>query len=140
MRKAAELANKALDEVISMLREGCDEGELLAAMQGAVFRGGGDYPGNEFIIGSVENALLCRYFSGRRKLSKVDQITLEWAGAYRHYHAAMMRMIPVGIVTDQHQRMFDVCLQSIDACQKALRPGNAIGEVFDAYANTCDIF
>ena len=62
VRKAAELANKALDEVNSMVREGCDEGKLLAAMQGAVFRGGGDYPGNEFIIGSVENALLCRYF------------------------------------------------------------------------------
>ena len=96
-------------------------------MQGAVFRGGGDYPGNEFIIGSGENARLCRYYSGRRKLSKEDQITLEWAGAYRHYHAAMMRTIPVGRVTDQHKRMFDVCLESIEACQEVLRPGNKIG-------------
>ena len=138
VRKAAELADDALDEAHSLVRDGCDEGELLAAMQGAVFRGGGDYPGNEFIIGSGENALLCRYYSGRRKLSPEDQITLEWAGAYRHYHAAMMRTIPVGRVTDQHQRMFDVCLESIEACQKALRPGNPIGEVFDAYASTCD--
>ena len=138
VRKAAELADDALDEAHRLVRDGCDEGELLAAMQGAVFRGGGDYPGNEFIIGSGENALLCRYYSGRRKLSPEDQITLEWAGAYRHYHAAMMRTIPVGRVTEQHQRMFDVCLESIDACQKALRPGNAIGEVFDAYASTCD--
>ena len=138
VRKAAELADDALDEAHRLVRDGCDEGELLAAMQGAVFRGGGDYPGNEFIIGSGENALLCRYYSGRRKLSPEDQITLEWAGAYRHYHAAMMRTIPVGRVTDQHQRMFEVCLESMEACQKALCPGNAIGEVFDAYAGTCD--
>ena len=138
VRKAAELADDALDEAHRLVRDKCDEGELLAAMQGAVFRGGGDYPGNEFIIGSGENALLCRYYSGRRKLSPEDQITLEWTGAYRHYHAAMMRTIPVGRVTEQHQRMFDVCLESIEACQKALRPGNAIGKVFDAYASTCD--
>jgi Xaa-Pro aminopeptidase len=138
VRKAAELADDALDEAHNLVREGCDEGNLLAAMQGAIFRGGGDYPGNEFIIGSGENALLCRYYSGRRKISTEDQITLEWAGAYRHYHAAMMRTIPVGRVTEQHQRMFEICLKSMQACQKALRPGNTIGDVFDAYARTCD--
>ncbi|MBS1254791.1 MAG: Ectoine hydrolase [Deltaproteobacteria bacterium] len=138
VRKAAVLADDALDEAHRLVSEGCDEGEILAAMQGAIFRGGGDYPGNEFIIGSGENALLCRYYSGRRKLSPEDQITLEWAGAYRHYHAAMMRTIPVGIVTDQHRKMHQVCLEAMEACENALRPGNPIGDVFDAYARTCD--
>ena len=62
MRKAWELSHP-----------GADESDILSAMQGAVFSGGGDYPGNEFIIGSGSNALLCRYFSGRRKLDPVDQ-------------------------------------------------------------------
>ena len=47
VRKAAELADDALDEAHRLVKGGCDEGELLAAMQGAVFKGGGDYPGNE---------------------------------------------------------------------------------------------
>jgi Xaa-Pro dipeptidase len=51
-------------------------------MQGIIFAGGGDYPGNEFIIGSAEDAL--------------------------------------------------------QACKEALLPGRPIGEVFDAYAKTCD--
>lgn len=59
-------------------------------MQGAVFKGGGDYAGNKFVIGSGPAALLCRYQSGRRTLDATDQMTLEWAGAYRRYHAAMM--------------------------------------------------
>lgn len=33
-------------------------------MQGAVLAGGGDYPANEFIIGSGADALLCRYKAG----------------------------------------------------------------------------
>ncbi len=138
VRHAAELADAALDEAHRLIGPGMDEGELLAAMQGAVFRGGGDYPGNEFIIGSGENALLCRYYSGRRKLSPEDQITLEWAGVYRHYHAAMMRTIPVGRATEQQRKMHVVCLAAMDACELALRSGKPIGSVFDAYASTCD--
>ena len=37
VRKAAELADDALDEAHRLVKGGCDEGELLAAMQGAVF-------------------------------------------------------------------------------------------------------
>ena len=52
MRRAAELADSALDAAIGQTRAGADEGVILAAMHGAIFRGGGDYPGNPFIIGS----------------------------------------------------------------------------------------
>ena len=53
------------------------EGDILADMQGAVFRGGGDYAGNEFIIGSDKRNLLCRHPSGRRNLDTQDRLTLE---------------------------------------------------------------
>jgi len=138
VRKAAELADNALDEAHHFVKSGCDEGEILAAMQGSIFKGGGDYPGNEFILGSGKNALLCRYYSGRRRLRAKDQLTLEWAGAYRHYHAAMMRTIPIGRATVKHIKMHGVCLEAMEACEFTLRPGNVIGDVFDAYARTCD--
>lgn len=96
VRKAGALADEALEAGLKLTRAGADEGDILAAMQGAVFSGGGDYPGNEFIIGSGPDALLCRYKSGRRKLDASDQLTLEWAGSYRHYHAAMMRTVIIG--------------------------------------------
>ena len=60
VRRAAELADDALDAGLGEIRAGADEGKILAAMQGAVFSGGGDYPGNPFIVGSGRDALLCR--------------------------------------------------------------------------------
>lgn len=138
VRKAAELADRAYDEAYRLAGAGADEGNILAAMQGVIFAGGGDYPGNEFIIGSGKDALLCRYKSGRRKLDSQDQLTLEWAAAYRHYHAAMMRTIPVGHATENHKEMHKVCMDAMQACREALQPGRPIGEVFDAYAKTCD--
>lgn len=138
VRKAAELADLACDEAHSLAGPGADEGDILAAMQGVIFAGGGDYPGNEFIIGSGKDALLCRYKSGRRKLDPQDQLTLEWAAAYRHYHAAMMRTIPIGRATEIHKKMHGVTMDAMEACLAALKPGHPIGEVFDAYARVCD--
>jgi len=138
VRRAAELADLALDEAHRLAGPGVDEAEILAAMQGAVIRGGGDDPANEFIIGSGADALLCRYFTGRRKLSAQDQLTLEFAGVYRHYHACLMRTIPIGAVPARQREMHKVAVESLEACKAALKPGRPIGEVFDAYARVVD--
>jgi Xaa-Pro dipeptidase len=138
VRKAAELADLALDEAHRLAGPGAFEGDIIAAMQGAVFRGGGDDPANEYIIGSGKDALLCRYFTGRRTLDARDQLTLEFGGAYRHYHACLMRTIPIGEPQPDQREMHQVCVDALEACKAALKPGRPIGEVFDAYARVCD--
>jgi Xaa-Pro dipeptidase len=137
-RKAARLADDALDAALPLIKTGGDEGKILAAMQGAIFAGGGDYPANEFIIGSGEDALLCRYKAGRRKLTKNDQITLEWAGAYHHYHAAMMRTVLTGKVSKRHQELYDACRESLEAVEADMVPGKTFGDVFDAHARVME--
>lgn len=136
--KAAELADAALDAALPLIKAGGDEADILAAMQGAVFSGGGDYPANEFIIGSGADALLCRYKAGRRKLTKNDQLTLEWAGVFHHYHAAMMRTVLTGKATKRHQELFDASRDALLAVEKAMTPGNTFGDVFDAHAKTME--
>ncbi|MCV3241898.1 M24 family metallopeptidase [Mesorhizobium sp. ZC-5] len=132
--RAAALADDALDAALKLIKQGADEGVILAAMQGAIFAGGGDYPANEFIIGSGADALLCRYKAGRRKLNKNDQLTLEWAGVFHHYHAAMMRTVLTGKVSKRHQELFDAAQAALLAVEKAMTPGNTFGDVFDAHA------
>jgi len=136
--KAASLGDDALDAALPLIKQGGDEAKILAAMQGAIFAGGGDYPANEFIIGSGPDALLCRYKSGRRKLNKNDQLTLEWAGVYNHYHAPMMRTVLTGKVSKRHQELYDASLAALLAVEKAMVPGNTFGDVFDAHARTLE--
>ena len=137
-RRAAALADDAWDEAVRLAVAGAFEGDILAAMQGAVFRGGGDYAGNEFIIGSGPGALLCRYFSGRRHLDPEDQLTLEFAGAYRRYHAAMMRTLLIGSAHPEHVSMHAACVDALQACMEAIRPERPMGEVFAAHARVLD--
>jgi Xaa-Pro dipeptidase len=138
IRKAANLADDAYDAGIKLTKAGAFEGDILAAMQGAVFQGGGTYAGNEFIIGSGEHALLCRYQSGPRHLDKIDQMTLEWAGCYRRYHAAMMRTVLIGEAKPEHQDMHSVATDALKSCEDMLKPGNTLGDVFEAHATVMD--
>ncbi|MEW5423719.1 M24 family metallopeptidase [Amorphus sp. 3PC139-8] len=138
VRTAAALCDDAWEAGLAEIRPGADEGRILAAMQGAVFAGGGDYPGNGFIIGSDRDALLCRTKSGRRTLSPSDQITLEFAGAYRHYHAAMMATVTIGGGTLRHRELFDAAEAALSAVEDAMQPGRTFGDVFDAHAKVVD--
>jgi Xaa-Pro dipeptidase len=138
IERAAALADDALDAAIALTKAGADEADILAAMQGAVFAGGGDYPANEFIIGSGVDALLCRYKAGRRKLDANDQLTLEWAGVFAHYHVAMMRTIVVGEPSYRHRELYNACLETIQAIETVLKPGHTFGDVFDIHARIMD--
>ena len=138
VKKAAELADRALDEVWKCAKAGVSESKILAEMNRVIFEGGGDYPANEFIIGSGKNALLCRYQSEKQILSNPDQLTIEWAGTFKHYHSAMFRTIPIGKAKKEHFKMHEATIEALKNCEKKLVPGNKVGEVFDAHAQTFD--
>jgi Xaa-Pro dipeptidase len=138
VRRAGALSDKADEAALALIRAGADEGEILAAQHAAIFRAGGDYPGNEFIIGSGRDALLCRYKSGRRMLDARDQITLEFAGAYRRYHAAIMRTVVVGDPRPAHLAYYRAAREALLACEAEFRPGRTAGDVFTAHARVLD--
>jgi Xaa-Pro dipeptidase len=138
VREAARLSDLADEAAIRLLAPGVDEGRILAAQHDAIFSRGGDYPGNEFIIGSGGDALLCRYKAGRRSLDANDQITLEFAGVFRHYHAAIMRTHVVGEPKPLHRRYHAIAREALLACEAELRPGRTAGDVFSAHARIFD--
>lgn len=138
VRKAGELSDDALDAAITITKAGAFEGDILAAMHNAIFCKGGDYAGNEFIIGSGRDALLCRYKSGRRHLSTNDQLTLEWSGAWAHYHAAMMRTIIVGTPSPRHYQLHEACSAALIAVKNAMQIGNTYSDMFHAHADAVD--
>ena len=138
VRKAADLADKALDESWKYAKAGVSESKILAEMNRVIFEGGGDYPANEFIIGSGKNPLLCRYQAEKQILNKTDQLSIEWAGTFRHYHSAMFRTIPIGTADPNHYKMHEACIEALKNCEDKLKPGNKVGDVFDVHAKTFD--
>ncbi|WP_316860302.1 Xaa-Pro peptidase family protein [uncultured Cohaesibacter sp.] len=138
IRRAAELTDLAFNVSLPLIKAGSDEGKILAAMQGAILENGGDFAASHFVCGSGENALLCRYKTGTRTLEAKDQITMEWSGAYRHYHAPAMRTVLIGEATARHQELYEIGKQALKSVEAVMRPGHMIGEIFDAHARVID--
>ncbi|AHM05626.1 macromolecule degradation protein [Roseibacterium elongatum DSM 19469] len=138
IRRAASLSDAALDAALATTGPGAFEGEIHAAMQGAILSAGGEPAANETIIGSGANALLCRSFAGRRVLDDTDQLTLEWSGSWMRYHAAMMRTLVIGTPNAAQRRMHAAAVEALEACEAALVPGRPMADVFEAHARVFD--
>ncbi|MBO1039806.1 aminopeptidase P family protein [Ochrobactrum sp. MYb15] len=137
-KRAAELSDDALDAALKLTKAGASEADILAAMMSANFAGDGDYPANEYIIGSGADALLCRYKAGRRTLSANDQLTLEWSGVFRHYHAPMMRTVIIGQPKAEHLKLYNAAREALEAVETAMTPASTFGDVFDAHSRTME--
>lgn len=136
IRKAAYLADFALVRALKLAKPGAYEGDLWREIVGTVYEGGGDDPANENILVSGNKGVLTRYTTGKSKIER--QVTLEHAGVYKHYHACLMRTIPIGGITKLARRMHEVNVMQMKAAMEALKPGRPIGEVAEAYARVAD--
>ncbi len=136
VRAAGRLADQALAAANRLTVPGTPLGLVYGAMQQAILAGDGDPSASRWPMGSGPEALLVRYHTGHRAVGRDDQVTFEFAAAYRHYHAALMHVVLTGRVDRRHRDMFRACRDALAACHERLRPGRTVGEVFDAHART----
>ncbi len=138
VRRAAELADASLTAMQATARPGAFEGDIMAAGQGAIFRGGGDVPASGPVLGSGDRALLVRNSTGLRYLDAQDQLTIEFAAVYRRYHACLMKTFPIGEDQPQQCRMYDVTREALQAMTEAAMPGQPIGAIDEAHRRVYD--
>ncbi|UPK97303.1 hypothetical protein LCI18_008238 [Fusarium solani-melongenae] len=120
IRKAAYLADFSLVRAFKLAKPGAYEGDLWRELVGTVYEEGGDDPAYENV--------LTRYSTGKSKIDR--QVTLEHGAVYKHYHACLMRTIPLGGVTKLARRMHEANVLAMEASMEALKPGREIGDVF----------
>jgi Xaa-Pro dipeptidase len=134
LRHAGRLVDEASAVSQRLTLPGASVGAVYGEMINTIMRGDGDPSASRWPMGAGEEALLVRYHTGHGTVAPHDQVQFEIAAAYRHYHAALMYVIPTGERDPRHQHMFAACAEALDACEAALRPGNTVGDVFDAHA------
>ncbi len=138
VRRAAALADDALEAMLAAIRPGAFEGDIAAAGISAILKGGDDMPPSGPVLGSGDRALLVRSATGARYLDAVDQITMEFAGSYRHYCACLMRTVAVGSANPRQREMFEATRDALAAMSEAARPGRPLGEIDDAHRRIFD--
>jgi Xaa-Pro dipeptidase len=119
-----------------MTRPGVELGRVYGEMMNVIMKGDGDPTASRWPMGAGKEAMLVRYHTGHGKVARRDQVTFEFAAAYRHYHAALMNVVLTGKADRRQRDMFKACRAALAACKATLRPGKTVGEVFDAHARS----
>jgi Xaa-Pro dipeptidase len=134
VRRAGELADAALAVANHLTVPGAAPGTIYGEMMKTILSGDGDPSASRWPMGSGREALLVRYHTGHGPIARRDQVTFEFAAAYRHYHACLMNVVVTGRVDPRQRHMFRACREALTACEHTLRPGRTVGDVFATHA------
>lgn len=138
VRQAASVADAAAVAVLNSARPGADEREVELAITEAVLKQGGDLTLAKVIFSSGPNVMMTKVASGSRVMQAGEQLTLEWAGIFRRYHAGILRTFAIGAAHDSHKDLFVVTKEALQAITDAAKPGRPIGEMDKAHRGVFD--
>ena len=135
VRKAGQLCDDAWAIANRDTRPGAFLGAVYGDMMRVIMAGDGDPSAHRWPMGAGENALMVRYHTGKETVAAQDQVTHEFGAAYRHYHGVAMSVVVTGKPDQRHKDMFAACKEALALCHETLRPGNTVGELYEAHAS-----
>ena len=133
VRKAGKIVDAAWNVANQKSVPGAFLGDVYGEMMHVMMSMDGDPSASRWPMGAGTNSMLVRYHTGKETIGANDQVQHEFAGSFRHYHAAAMSVIITGDVDPRQQAMFHACREALERCKDALRPGATVGEIYDAH-------
>jgi Xaa-Pro dipeptidase len=138
LEQAATYVDIGMRAAIDKLGVGATENDLVAAMfQGSV-AAGSEYFGMEPLVSVGPRSGVPHGTWRRRVIETGDPVFLEMAAVHNRYHSALMRTAWMGDPPDLAKRMYDTCLEALQAALDALKPGATCAEVHAACQATID--
>jgi Xaa-Pro aminopeptidase len=132
IRRAATIADEGIRAGFAAATAGVGEGDVAAAVYGALLRAGSDYVGPVYVMSGEQSALAHAAWSPR-KLRHGDVVYIEVAGCVRRYHAAIRRTATLGAAPPAVAKVHAACVQAQQRMLGLLRPGVLSEEVNRAH-------
>ncbi len=140
LQEAARINDEAYTEVLSHLRPGVKEYEIVGILEGCQFRNGADRTFNLITSGPFPTAAdgtpfqYHPWFPSQRALQKGDCVLLEVTTLYGGYWNQLVRAVSVGRENIHLARFHDALLKTIQAGLKTLREGMKTSDLTDRMA------
>ena len=132
--KAQRIAEKALDEVLGLIRPGMTEKEVAAELVYRMYKYGGE--GNSFdpIVVTGAKSSMPHGVPGDVVIKDGDFLTMDFGTLYNGYCSDMTRTVAVGHATDEMRHVYDVVLKAQLAGIEAAAPGVVGVDIHNAAA------
>lgn len=133
MRKAAIIAQDALEATLKLVKPGVTERELGSELVAQMLRLGSD-PKLPFdpIVGSGPNSANPHAEVSDREIQYGDFLLFDWGARYKGYCSDITRTFVVGEPSDKQVEIYYTVLAANRAALAAVRPGVTAGSIDDA--------
>ena len=133
MRKAAVIAQDALEATLKLAKPGVTERELGSELVAQMLRRGSD-PKLPFdpIVGSGPNSANPHAEVSDRQLQTGDFLLFDWGARYKGYCSDLTRTFVIGEASDKQIEIYNTVLAANRAALAAVRPGVTAGSIDDA--------
>ncbi|MFZ1153865.1 MAG: Xaa-Pro peptidase family protein, partial [Solirubrobacteraceae bacterium] len=131
LRKAAHVADVGVMAGIDAIGPGVTDCEVMAAIQEAVAREGGEFPAYPTLVdarGTLHGTPVGKV------LGNGDVVYLEVSGVVRRYHCNISRTVVVGEPSPRVQELYSVVRDALDSATEALQPGTRVSEIVELVA------
>jgi Xaa-Pro aminopeptidase len=131
LREAAHVADLGVSAGIEAIRAGVSDREVMAAIQQALARAGGEFPAYPTLVdarGTLHGTPIGKV------LHDGDVVYLEVSGVVRRYHCNISRTVVVGKPSARVRELYEVVRDALDRATDALRPGTRVAEIVELVA------
>jgi len=132
IRRAARIADLAMQTAIDAVQAGRTEDELAAEVYRVMILNGGQYPSSPAFILSGERTSLPHGTWRGRALEARDNVYFEIPGTCYRYTAALIRTVALGEPSPRVRAMADAILGGLEAAMETIRPGVTSSAVDEA--------
>jgi Xaa-Pro dipeptidase len=129
MQLAAYAGEAGMAAGLATAMSGATENEVAAAITSAMFRAGGEFPAVVPYVASGPRSMIGHSTWEGRMIRPGEHVFLEVGGCYRRYHAAMMRTVVNGALSDSMRAAQDLMKHTLAELRSLMKPGVTVSEV-----------
>jgi Xaa-Pro aminopeptidase len=132
LRRAARVADIGVSAGIEAIRPGASDRDVMAAIQHAVSKAGGEFPAYPFLVdarGTLHGTPIGKV------LQEGDTVYMEVSGVVRRYHCNISRTVVLGEPSAKLRELYAVVKDALDRATDALRPGVGVREIVELVAS-----
>jgi Xaa-Pro dipeptidase len=123
MRRAVEITERALDDVLAAVRAGLTERQVVNLLTQALLQHGAEGLAFEPLIQSGPNSALPHATAGERVIRSGDVLLLDFGVTLDGYHSDITRTFVVGDASAEIKKIYELVKQANAAGRAAARPG-----------------
>lgn len=112
IRKAQEIAEKSLDELMPFIKAGKTEREIALELNRLMFQNGAEDLSFETIVLSGKNTSMPHGVPSDKKVQDGEFVLMDFGAVWNGYHSDMTRTVCVGEPDDEMKKVYNIVLEA----------------------------